>query len=59
MRRFLKTHGADVAIVTIGLIALMTDPAWAFAAVPGPAAGGLAGAAIIGALVIAKLWRRN
>lgn len=59
MRKFLKTRGVDVAITTIGTTALMTGPAWAGTLVPGPAAGLLAGGAIIGALVIAKWWRRK
>ena len=59
MRRFLKSRGVDLAIAVVALIALMPEPAWALLAVPGPAAGGLAGAAIIGALVIAKWWRHK
>ncbi len=59
MRRFLKTRGVDLAIVVVALTALMHEPAWAGGVLPGPAAGGLAGAAIIGALVIAKWWRRK
>ncbi len=59
MWRFLKPRGVGLAIVVVALSALMAKPAWAFTAVPGPAAGGLAGAAIIGALVIAKWWRRK
>ena len=58
---FRKLIGAcvDLAIAVIALTALMTEPAWATVIVPGPAAGGLAGAAIVGAIVIAKLWRRR
>ncbi len=60
MWRFLKTRGVDLAITAVALTALMTEPAWAdMNGLPGPAAGGLAGAAIIGALVIAKWWRRK
>jgi hypothetical protein len=59
VRKFLKTRGVDLAITAIALTALMPEPAWAGFIVPGPAAGGLAGAAIIGAIVIAKLWRRK
>ncbi len=59
MWNFLKTRGVDLAIATIGLTVLMTGPAWAGGSLPGPAAGGLAGAAIIGAIVVAKWWRRN
>ncbi len=61
MWRFLKTRGVDLAIVVVALTALMPEPAWAFNSkvIPGPAAGGLAAAAIIGAIVIAKWWRRK
>ena len=59
MWKFLKTRGVDLAIAVIALSALMPEPAWALVTVPGPAVGGLAGAAIIGAIVIAKLWRRR
>ncbi len=59
MWNFLKTRGVDLPIAVIALTALMTEPASAGGVVPGPAAGGLAGAAIIGALVIAKWWRRK
>ncbi len=60
MWKFPKTRGVDLPIAVIALTALMTEPASAFVAVPAPAAGGvLAGAAIIGAIVIAKLWRRK
>ena len=59
MWKILKSRGVDLAITAVALTALMTEPAWAFFAVPGPAAGGLVGAAIIGAIVIAKWWRRK
>ncbi len=59
MLKFFKTRGVGLAIATIGLTVLMTGPAWALFVVPGPAAGGLAGAAIIGAIVVAKWWRRT
>ncbi len=59
MWNFLKTRGVDLAITAIALTVLMTGPAWALAVLPGPAAGGLAGAAIIGALIIAKWWRQK
>ena len=61
MWNFLKTRGVDLVIATIGMTVLMTGPAWAgqLIPLPGPAAGILAGAAIIGALVIAKWWRRK
>ncbi len=57
MWNILKTRGADLAVATIGLTVLMTVPAWAFTSMPGPAAGGLAGAAIVGTLIVAKWWR--
>ena len=56
---FLKTRGVDLAIAAVALTALMPAPAWAGRVVPGPGAGILAGGAIIGALVIAKRWRRK
>ncbi len=59
MSKFLKSRGVDLAITAIALTALMPEPAWALAGLPAPAAGVLAGAAIIGALVIAKWWRRK
>ncbi len=59
MWKFLKTRGVDLAITAIALTALMAESAWAGTPVPAPAAGILAGAAIIGAIVIAKLWRRK
>ena len=59
MWKILKSRGVDLAITAVALTALMTEPAWAVNGLPGPAAGGLAGAAIIGAIVIAKLWRRK
>ncbi len=59
MWRFLKTRGVDLAIAVVALTALMPESAWALNGLPGPAAGGLAGAAIIGAIVIAKWWRRK
>ncbi len=59
MWKILKSRGVDLAIVVVALTALMTEPAWALAPVPSPAVGILAGGAIIGALVIAKWWRRK
>ncbi len=61
MWRFLKTRGVDLAIAATALTALMAEPAWAGVTLvlPAPAVGILAGAAIIGALVIAKWWRRK
>jgi len=59
MERFLKTRGIDLAVVVFALTALMPGPAWAGQQVPAPAAGILAGGAIIGAIVIAKWWRQK
>ena len=49
------------ALIAALAVLVMTGPAWALAFndIPAPAVGGLAGAAIIGAIVIAKLWRRK
>ncbi len=61
MWKILKTRGVDLAIVVVALTALMPEPAWALGnmKLPAPAVGILAGGAIIGAIVIAKLWRRK
>ncbi len=59
MWRFLRARGVDLPIAVIAFTTLAANPAWAGVRVPGPAAGGLAGAAIVGAIVIAKLWRRK
>ena len=57
MLKLLRTRGVDLAIASIALTVLTATPAGALTLLPGPAAGGLAGAAIIGAIVIAKWWR--
>ena len=59
MWKFLRARGVDLPIAVIAFTTLAADAAWAGGPVPGPAAGGLAAAAIIGAIVIAKLWRRK
>ncbi len=59
MRRFLKTRGVDLVIAVVALIPLMPEPAWAGVPGPAPAVGILACGAIIGAIVIATLWRRK
>ncbi len=61
MWKILKTRGVDLAITAIALTVLMTGPAWASVngILPGPAVGILVGGAIIGAIVIAKWWRRK
>ncbi len=61
MWKILKSRGVDLVIVVVALTALMTEPAWAgtIAKLPAPAVGMLAGGAIIGAIVIAKWWRRK
>ncbi len=60
MRKFRMRQGVELAIATIALTAVIAQPALAGAGVvPGPPAGVLAGGAIIGALVIAKWWRRK
>ncbi len=59
MWKILKSRGVDLAITAIALTALMAEPAWAGKPVPAPAVCILAGGAIIGAIVIAKWWRRK
>ena len=61
MVKFLKSRGIDLAVVSIALSVAMIGPAWATLTVDMPAPGVvvLAGGAIIGALVIAKWWRRK
>ena len=61
MWNFLKTRGVDLAIAAVALTALMSEPAWATTVdlLPGPGIGLVAGGAVIGALVIAKWWRRK
>ena len=59
MRKFLSYRAVELPIVAIAFATLAADPAWAGIVIPGPAAGGLAGAAIVGAIVIARLWRRK
>ncbi len=59
MRRFARTRGVDLPVAVIAFTVLAASPAWAGAEVHLPAAGGFAGVAIIGAIVIAKLWRRK
>ena len=58
---FLPIRGADVAIAAIAVTALMTEPAWASLEpeLPGPAVGILAVAAVIGAILVARWWRRK
>ena len=56
MGNSIKALGANLAVAVLALTSA-AEPAWAFAQMPAPAAGGLAGAAILGAIVIAKLWR--
>lgn len=56
MNRF-KSRGVDLVITAVALSVFTASPAWATAALPGPAVGFLAGGAIIGSLVIAKWWR--
>ncbi len=59
MWRFVRSRGVDLPIAVIAFTTLAADPAWAGRPISLPAAGGLAGAAIIGAIVIARLWRRK
>ena len=61
MWNFLKTRGVELAITAIALTVFLIEPAWAGtdSGLPGPAAGLLAGGAIVGAIVIAKWSRRK
>ena len=63
MWKIFKNRGVNQTITAIVLTALMTGPVWATSPetpLPGPAIGSvIAGAAMIGALVIAKWWRRK
>ena len=61
MRKFLRARAVDLPMAVIAFTALAADPAWAGSEIllPASAAGGLAGAAIVGAIVVAKLWRRK
>ena len=61
MWNFLKIRGVDLAIAVIALTVLVKEPAWASLQqkLPGPAAGILAAGAVIGAIVIARWWRRR
>lgn len=61
MEKFPNVRGLDLPITTVALTVLVTGPALAgTTGVPGPAIGGLiAGAAIVGTLVITKWWRRK
>ncbi len=60
MWRFVR---ASLPVAIFALVTIAASPAWAtnFGGdpVPGPAAGILAGGAIIGAIVAAKWWRRK
>ena len=59
MGNLLKTLGLSGHLAILALVTVAAEPSWALANLPGPAAGGLVGAAVIGALVIAKLWRKK
>lgn len=61
MRKFLRTRSFELPMAVIALTTLVTAPAWAgnSQVLPGPAIALLAGAAVVGAIVIAKLWRRK
>ncbi len=55
---------ASLPVAIVALVTIEASPAWAVfhiteVALPAPAAGGLIGAAIIGAIVAARLWRRK
>ncbi len=56
MWRFVR---ASLPVAIVALVTIEASPAWALTNnnLPAPAAGGLIGAAIIGAIVAARLWR--
>ncbi len=59
MWRFVR---ASLPVAIVALVTIAASPAWAVVngvPLPAPAAGGLIGAAIIGAIVAARLWRRK
>ncbi len=61
MWKFLKSRGVDLAFAAIALTVLVNEPAWASrqTILPGPAVGILAVAAVIGAILVARWWRRK
>ncbi len=61
MWKLLKTRGVDLAGAVIALTVLVNEPAWASnqTTLPGPAAGILAAGAVIGAIFVARWWRRK
>jgi hypothetical protein len=61
MGKFLIVRGVELSITTVALTVLVMGPALAAVpSLPGPAIGGLlAGAAIIGTLIITKWIRRK
>ncbi len=58
MWRFVR---ASLPAAIVALVTIAASPAWAGEApqLPASAVGGLIGAAIIGAIVAARLWRRK
>lgn len=58
MGDFLRSFGVCLALAVVVLV-MVAPPAWALVSnpLPGPGLGILAGAAVVAALVIAKLWR--
>ena len=58
---FLKIRSVDLTIAAIALTTLAIEPAWASPPLPmlGPPAGILAIGAVIGAIVIARWWRKR
>ncbi len=56
MWRFVR---ASLPVAIVALVTIAASTAWAGVPEPAPAVGGLIGAAIIGAIVAARLWRRK
>ena len=60
MRTKTVRHKSGLTLAALALT-LFAGPAWATGTttMPGPGAAILAGAAIVGALIVAKLWHRK
>ena len=59
MAKKFSTRRVELAVAVLALVTLVSEPAWAQIRVPGPDASVLTGIAIVGALLVAKWWRRG